>query len=243
MPGPATYNPAMRPTSGGWIGTRLNKPRPFNPASIANLVLFLQYDAAHCTSSTPGQPVSAVSASYGTTRTASAAGGARPTFRANGLEYDGSASQFMDLSSALVLNGAFTSYHVFNTPAGADCIPVGSVLGKGFFGLISGELLVFNDAEASTSLPTSSTGILLARLSRTAGDDLTIDITGAAPSTGSFSGDITLDCIGATPGNTAFSGSTANRSLCDIIKTGDNSGTQENTDTLAWLFANYTAAL
>lgn len=35
MPGPATYNPCMRPTLGGWIGRRQNVPTGFNPLSLS----------------------------------------------------------------------------------------------------------------------------------------------------------------------------------------------------------------
>lgn len=214
---------------------------PFDPATIANLALFLQYDAAHCTSSTPGQPVSAVSASYGTTRTASAAGGARPTFRANGLEYDGASSQVMDLSSALVLNAAFTLYSVFNVPAGADLFAVGSVSTPALIGLAGGTITALDDAGGGPTLA-SLTGLSLIRLSVDGVGSCSFKATGAQSGVGTV-GVTTLEVIGASPNNTAFSGSTANRSLCDIIKTGDNSGTAEDANILAWLLATYGATL
>lgn len=213
----------------------------FDPATITDLALFLQYDATHCSPAVAGTAVDSVSASYGTTRTASQSGSARPKFRASGLEYDGASSQYMNLSSGLALTGEFTSYHVFNSPAGADCFAVGSVLGLSLVGLAGAAVGVIDDAGTFLSLGTGLSGMLLVRLSRGAGD-VTIKATGGLSLDG-FLETLTFDSIGASGGNAVYSGSTANRSLCDIVKIGDNTGTQENTDTLAWLFATYAATL
>lgn len=216
-------------------------PAPFDPATITDLALFLQYDAAHCTSNTAGQPVSSVTASYGTTRTASQTLTLRPTFQMDGLSYDGAATQYLNISSAIVLNGAFTFYSVFNT-AGPDCFNLGSVLGQALFGFLGGVYTVFNDVGTSGGVG-SATGLVLARISWDGGAAISMKFTGGESNAPSVPGPFTLDCLGATPGNGGFSGDTANRSLLDILKTSDNSGTVEDTNILSWIQTNYGASL
>lgn len=221
-------------------------PAPFDPATITDLALFLQYDAAHCTSNTAGQPVSSVTASYGTTRTASQALTLRPTFQTDGISYDGTATQYMNLSASLALPGAFTSYHVFNATS-TSLIPLGSLLGfAAIYNIGDGTIVVFDDAQnvASSNPGSPGTGLILVRLSNDGSGNLTIKVTGdPAGATTPGMGTATFDVIGGAPGESIFSGDTANRSKLDIVKTSDNTGTPEDANILTWIQTNYGATI
>ncbi len=213
----------------------------WTPAEVT-WALALQYDAAHCTSNTAGQPVSSVSASYGASRTASQALTLRPTFRTDGIEYDGALAQYMELSSSLVLNGAFTSYHVFNSPAGADNFAIGSITTTALLALSSGGIILYDDIGSGPSLGGAS-GLILVRVSSDGAGNVSLKATGGLNTTSAGFGTATIEVIGASVNNAAYSGSTANRSIADFITLTDNTGTAENTNMLAWLLSTYGATL
>jgi len=221
----------------------------WTPADIANLSVFLHFAAGNCFESnggavsTAGNPVGYVAPLFGTSINAEELV-LKPTFRADGLEFDALGVNRLPLSASTG-GGPLTIYTSQLAASGTTLPILQSVAGLAMAGLATGQGIAQDDAFGSTGSAMTVDAISLIRYSQAStGGDFTFNATGSVGSTGNALDAFTFDLIGGTGGAGYANTSTANRfRLIIAVLRNITLGSAEDLQIRAWIAANDGAAL
>jgi len=218
----------------------------WTPADIANLSVFLHFAAGNCFVSNGGavsgvgDAVGYVAPLYGTSISASEATN-KPTFRADGLEFNATDS-ILTLSANVVSASDFTIYAAGICADNSSFPLIGSSATGAVIGNVFGSASVLDDSGGGPGSSTLSGNILM-RFAVSSGS-YRLDATSVFTNQNGSSGTYTLDEIGAATGAGDRNSDTASRYQLIIgVNRAIAFGSAEDILIRSWITTNVGASL